>query len=227
MSKKKKAEEIEEEEVAPFWMISFSDMMSLLMSFFVLLFSMSTVEKEKMLAVMEGMGGRYLINGPHRGDKAAPIKIPKVPKSEKVTPPAPPPEPMTRPKPEKKETVSGLIVPFTAGSDQLDESGKQALNRLAEQLKGTPYPIMIKGHASKKEVDAHPAYQRVDDLAFARVFNVREYLVSLGLKAELFQLVELGQFKPLHERQFRQLSVIGDITDPNAYVEVIQARSME
>ncbi|GHT13453.1 hypothetical protein FACS1894170_09460 [Planctomycetales bacterium] len=220
MSKKKKAEEVEEEEVAPFWMISFSDMMSLLLSFFVLLFSMSTIEKEKMTAVMEAMGSRYLSVKPH-GDKEAAVKIPDAPPS--TVPSVTPPVPLLRPQSVKEKPISGTTIFFAPGSEQIDDDSKQLLARLADQLKGMPYTIMVKGHASKQEVaPAAPnaAYQKVDDLAYARAWNVRDYMISFGLKPELFQLVELGSHKPLKPDEMPMSSKV----NPNAYVEVIQVK---
>lgn len=55
MSKRKKREEEESSGGAPKWMTTFSDLMSLLLCFFVLLFSMSSVSEEKFKAAAESM----------------------------------------------------------------------------------------------------------------------------------------------------------------------------
>ena len=51
--KKKKQEE--KEEGLPIWMATFADMMTLLFAFFVLLFSMSTIDPVKVSAMEDAM----------------------------------------------------------------------------------------------------------------------------------------------------------------------------
>ena len=53
MSQNKKQEEVEEG--LPLWMGTFADMMTLLFAFFVLLFSMATIDPVKVSAMQEAM----------------------------------------------------------------------------------------------------------------------------------------------------------------------------
>ncbi|MGI5877261.1 MAG: OmpA/MotB family protein [Christensenellales bacterium] len=50
-----------QEEGAPDWVVSYGDMMSLLLTFFVLLFSFSSIDAEKWRALVESLAGRPLI----------------------------------------------------------------------------------------------------------------------------------------------------------------------
>ena len=71
--KKKKKEEVEEG--LPIWMATFADMMTLLFAFFVLLFSMATIDPVKVSAMEDAMneyvdlrrsqGRRPFIDAPH------------------------------------------------------------------------------------------------------------------------------------------------------------------
>lgn len=59
MAKKKKQEEAPQG--SPAWMATFSDLMNLLLCFFVLLFSMSTVDAEKAEALLASLSGNFSI----------------------------------------------------------------------------------------------------------------------------------------------------------------------
>ena len=59
MAKKKKHEEAPQG--SPAWMATFSDLMNLLLCFFVLLFSMSTVDAEKAEALLASLSGNFSI----------------------------------------------------------------------------------------------------------------------------------------------------------------------
>ena len=52
---------VQEEESAPIpeWVVTFGDMMSLLMTFFVLLFSMSEIKQEESIAMLESMRHQF------------------------------------------------------------------------------------------------------------------------------------------------------------------------
>ncbi len=215
MSKKQHVEEVEEEEVAPFWMISFSDMMTLLLSFFIMLFSMSTIEVEKLSAVAESMGNRFGGQGAgtllkHR------ILNQKMPSGRNAIP-------MTKPStvPElhllADEQVTGGIILFDPGIDRLDDRAREQVKAIREQIEGTHDKMMICGHASQNEL-ASTVYRNADDLAYARAWNVREYLVSLGMKQQDFLLSQFGSVLPMQQTDF----VTGSAgTDTNAYVRIV------
>ena len=90
------------------------------------------------------------------------------------------------------ETVRGGVIRFEPGSDELTEQAKRNL-RLAVLpiLQGSSHKIMIKGYNALTEGSGE--YQRGIDLAFFRASNVVDYLVSLGLGREFFEIaVEPG-----------------------------------
>ena len=232
MSKKKKEEEVEEE-VAPFWMISFSDLMTLLLSFFVILFSLSTIEEKKMAEVVKAMGARYLRGSAAPSGKKVIRADPTQPRakqpaeyqgnqppvvSESATKPEdspviPSPVETSPPESVKKTLSDHTIIPFKLEITELDDDDKKILAKLAERLKGIPNPIMVKGHASNRE----SSRRVLDDLAYERAWNVRDYLVSLGLEYKRFSLVLVGSNEPLTGDSISLTSRFGDV---NTYAEV-------
>ncbi|MDR1142285.1 MAG: OmpA family protein [Planctomycetaceae bacterium] len=217
MSKKKKhAEEEEEEETAPFWMISFSDLMTLLLSFFILLFSVSTVEQKKLKEMAESMNARFMMHGNRSSGDKLPTADPNLPKSKypqkqessgslqlKIPPQA------------EFKTLTGTVVVFQNGNDVLSEHNKQILTQLAERLRGSPVLIQVEGHAAGKEIYGSVIYRSVDDLAYTRAYNTREFLVSKGLNAAQMTIVVAGQYHPLQDNV---LFPLGE----NSYVEIIE-----
>jgi len=237
MSKHKK-EEVEEEEVAPFWMISFSDLMTLLLSFFIILFSISTIETKKMEELVESMGGRYLRGGSaHSGNKVIhgdpkqpPAKQPTITQeeqpssedstsepeksSESVNAFAPSPVEITPHKPSQELETDHTIIPFQLNDPTLNDGYKKQLAKLAEHWLDSSDPITIKGHASHNET----ASRDIDDLAYERAWNVRDYLMTLGLARKRFTLVVAGANEPLDKELIVLSSRFGNT---NTFVEII------
>ncbi|MDR3182151.1 MAG: OmpA family protein [Planctomycetaceae bacterium] len=213
MSKKRKHEEEEEEEVAPFWMISFSDLMTLLLAFFIILFSISTIEQKKMTELMEAMGSRYLTHGSRHAGNKAPTADPNLPKTKVLREhPDQHQSDTLSPPPDKSKTIQDTVITFQSGHDELDDAGKQSLTQLAQQLQGRPYPIQVAGHAAQKEIAESSIYRKTDDLAYTRAYNVRDFLLSQGLKPERFSLVIMGPYQPLQQSESAPVT--------NTYVEV-------
>jgi chemotaxis protein MotB len=218
----------EEEETAPFWMISFSDLMTLLMAFFVLLYAVSIADQKKMEAMAEGMAARFALNGNRSSGNKAPVADPNLPK---VAPKDMTGIPELKITPRKQTgTANGTIVFFPKGSFELNELGRETLKRLSEQLRGSPLPIRVEGHASRTEIGSSEAIEEaerhVDDWAYNRACSVRDYMVSQGLKMSQITLVVIGQYHPLNESGDDSKPEITETIPPdsgrNSYVKVIE-----
>lgn len=98
-------EQIAEEEGAPAWMVTFADLMTLLLVFFVLLFSMSEVEVSKFKVVMEAMKGALTNTVVPAAVVVEPQPVEK--------PVEPEPEPEVEPEPEEK--------PFESAEEILED----------------------------------------------------------------------------------------------------------
>ena len=105
-------EQLAEEEGAPAWMVTFADLMTLLLVFFVLLFSMSEVEVSKFKVVMESMKGALT-------NTVVPEAVIVIPQAE-VKPEVSEPVAEAEPEPEEK--------PFESAEDILKD-----INRIIER----------------------------------------------------------------------------------------------
>ncbi|MCL2005838.1 MAG: OmpA family protein [Planctomycetaceae bacterium] len=210
---RKRHNEAAEEETAPFWMISFSDLMTLLLTFFIMLFSISTIESQRVSGLMQAIGERYVREGASHTGMRAIRSDPSFSLSRRATGED---DPLSL-EPRPRRAVTNLaIIPFGLESADLDDESERALSRLANELRGLPYSIVIRGHASRNEQSEQSLYT-VDGLAYARARNVREYLISLGVESRRFTLSIIGPYKPL-DHDFLHSSRFGDL---NTYVEIV------
>jgi flagellar motor protein MotB len=143
------------------WLISYSDLMSLLLCFFVMLYAISAVQETKFQTATESMrSGFGLFNS----------------KSQSLKPGA-----------KQVSKNAGNIILFEPGSDDLSDSAMQDLNEIYRQLLGSTDRIQIVGHAGFGEPSA---YRRELDLAYSRAISVWDYLVSLGISRDHCEIVQ-------------------------------------
>jgi len=85
--------------------------------------------------------------------------------------------------------VRGGLIRFAEGNEELTPQGKEALATLLPTLSASSQKILVKGHAAPTEIDEGVGIFRRDFyLAYQRAINVKNHLVSLGLKEEYFQI---------------------------------------
>ncbi|MDR0705388.1 MAG: OmpA family protein [Planctomycetaceae bacterium] len=192
----------------PEWILTYGDMMSLLLCFFIMLYSMSIIATIKFEAVVESLQQNLGYSGsskkPSRSNKPSSQRSTTSERSNRLAA-------LTGGQPIvsaqgdhqnvqtiriKEELIKGGIIQFNLGSDELSVQAKQDINAILSTLVGSPFKIMIKGHAASYE--SQGVYQQDIDLAYARAVNVRDYLISQGLKAKFFQIAVVGSYEPLN-----------------------------
>ncbi len=87
---------------------------------------------------------------------------------------------------------------FASGSAKLDESGQAVLLRVSEQLKATPYQIVIGGHTDNVQigpglVDRYPTNW---ELAGARSASVVKLFESSGIEGKRLLAASFGEHRP-------------------------------
>jgi chemotaxis protein MotB len=197
------------EEGVPLWIVSFGDMMSLLLTFFILLFSMSTLEIPKIAAAIESLNQGFGFHGDGQSTNFEVVKKrvermmkkqgDRRPVTPRIIPPiaADPGEVIRIKVPNViQDTTIGFFIWFDFNSDELTEQAKLNLGHVKEEFQGSKYVIIIKGHAGASEKQA---YRSVFTLAFTRANNVRDYLISLGLDAEMLHVSVVGSFDPINK----------------------------
>ena len=220
---------------APEWMVTYGDMVTLLMCFFVLLFAMSSLETAKMSAAIDSLNEGFglpvnkeasnidvvrgkidkLDRGRSRGSQMS--ETPEAPSDEEKKQQSQTDEQTdkTLVPPVDAGTTKGYILRFHHGVDGLDTKSKSDLRKIKNRiLINTTYKIMLKGYSTQGEFGEHDLYRNGKDLAYTRAVNVQEYLVSLGMKEKQFQILVLGD-EPF------DLGAVSLATDPKVANSVV------
>ena len=153
----------------PDWLITYGDLMTLLLCCFVMLYALSTVQETRFQSATESLrGGFGLFGNARQSSKQG-----------------------TNSKPAGQKI--GGTIPFDWGSDDLTDTAKQELDEVYRQLINLPNKVQIIGQARWGEPSS---YRREMDLAYFRAVNVWDYLVSLGIGRERCEIVQqIGEEK--------------------------------
>lgn len=230
---------------APGWICTFSDMMSLLLCFFILLFAMSTLEKKQMIQASGSMRAAF-------GGLPAPYLTETIP--DKRTKPEISQEAQT----EKKESyskdelrveeerkvkdwglqnviqvtgceqgimfrVSGDAL-FNRGSAKVTEKGFVVLSRLAEELIQFPKnPVIVGGYTDN---NPNPMKNGNWLLGAERAYNVMRYLVDYGCRygqvnEKRFSYESYSEFSPLTD--VKPNTAIGQALNRRVEITLVQS----
>lgn len=197
----------------PEWVVTFGDMMSLLLTFFIMLVSMSEMKDEKKYqAMLESMRRQF----GHEASMAAMIPGNSTPMNSSMNSMAS----MGRAKrkdimrggnkvksvsgednlvqtirPGRDTTVGGIVF-FEEESAELDAEARERLREIASQIAGKPQKVEVRGHASKKPLQDGRNHL---SLAFDRASKARDYLLELGITAERIRVSSAGAHEPLDD----------------------------
>ncbi|MDR1268372.1 MAG: OmpA family protein [Planctomycetaceae bacterium] len=177
------------------WFLTYGDLMSLLLCFFIMLYAMSTLQVSKMQAAVESFRGS---SAKQEQGKQQEQNTKTTPQSFQAT---------TIPQGNKSQfqttiqktysdekSIKGGIICFKANSDELSEDAKRQLNLLVEDIDGLPFKIQITGHA---EVNEQGTYRDSIDLSYSRAANVCRYFVSKGMNQNDFRIYAAGFSEPV------------------------------
>jgi len=191
---------------APEWMVTFGDMMSLLLTFFILLFSVAqmkdTGQVYDMIYALQGMatGARpvhgYLLpnykvqvddlrnaEGEKRNFGERGVHSQRVVQSEGDG------YHSLRVRDQLKITIEGTVL-FEEGQRLLLDEGRRVLEQLLlPRFRDGPFRVVIRGHAAPGEASSSDGE---DDLGFQRAREVRDFFVEKGVPAGRFELQTIG-----------------------------------
>ncbi len=194
---------------APEWVLTYGDMMSLLLTFFIMLFAMSSLEKTKTAAVVESFSSQFGYANtqvptpgaqtPANSNKSQIRSTGRARRNDTLRGGNPVLSPqgdyakVRSIRPSRDQVVGGIIY-FDLGSDELTDQAKQELRQVADQLRGSPYKVMIKGHTSNEQgIYTNNLYA----LGFSRAMKAREELIRLGVNGKLLQVTSVGPDEPM------------------------------
>ncbi len=199
----------------PEWVVTFGDMMSLLLTFFIMLVSLSEIkEKETYQALVESMQQQFgyskateslspgdntpratsfnvlATEGRAKKKDTAKGGVPeKAPHGE---------EPMVRIIRPGQTTAVGSVVFFDVADDSLNKDAKTVLMQTAEQLRGKPQKIEVRGHTSAEFAARTAGTDEAMMLGFRRASAVRRFLIEEAkIDANRFRMSSAGDAEPM------------------------------
>ncbi|MDH3977199.1 MAG: OmpA family protein [Gammaproteobacteria bacterium] len=212
---------------APLWMVTFADLMALMMTFFVLLYSFSSIDETKyrMIAVSLASGFGAVLVSPKSAPTAA------------LGPPSMMPSPMNSPMGRAQmssgstpqamntavaeqvvetlqdEIAEGIIsvettgntvvirfpeeIAFPPGSGDISEKVIPIIERLTAQLADAPGTIMVSGHTDNRPINTS-RYQSNWKLSTDRAVSVVQLFEKIGgIESSRLTAVGHGDTKPI------------------------------
>lgn len=198
----------------PEWVVTFGDMMSLLLTFFIMLVSLSEMkQEEKFQAMMESIRSQLghtsvtatIAPGPVKPRNSHFNAIANLGRSKRLDlmkggdrTKAPVGENKTvrivRP---GDRTARGATVSFAEGSAELTPDAAIVLRELAPDFLGKPQLIEILGHTSRRPLDSTSHFQDHWDLSAARCRAVMRFLIDeIGIEPIRLRAKQAGPYEP-------------------------------
>lgn len=215
MRKRKSSSSGSSSDVPP-WMVTFSDLVTLLMTFFIVLVSMASLtDTYKRKVALGSLAGSFGTGAPELDD------LTTVNTKEAVTPgpinlfkDLAPLEKRLWEKPDKdlrfesNRVIQRLSIDaealFGSNSSELTGHGRALLDRLQPVLKASAYPLALSGHTADGFGELGTDYmgRRVPhadfswELSLRRVVAVYRYFVETGIEPEKLRVEAFGRFHP-------------------------------
>ncbi|TWU50810.1 Motility protein B [Rubripirellula tenax] len=216
----------------PEWVVTFGDMMSLLLTFFIMLVSLSEIkEEETYQALVDSMQQQFgyaktldaLAPGDSRPRSTAFKPLATTGRAKKkdtanggVPEKAPTgEEPLVRIIRPGQVTAVGSVVFFEIGSDRLSKSTESVLTDLAVQMRGKPQKIEVRGHVSAEYAARTEGTEEAVMLGIRRAAAVQRFLTrNTELNPNRFRISSAAASEPMSS------SGRGNSVSQNSRVEV-------
>jgi chemotaxis protein MotB len=197
---------------APEWMVTFSDMTTLLLTFFVLLLSMASLDQRKIKEALGSLQGALGVL--ESGQKSEMGKEEILSRLDFVT----------KTKQSESKMLSGIrnyieqanlsstvsvvktekgisvrimdSVLFEPGSATLLDAAKPVLDKLSGVIKDSPYNIMVEGHTDDIPIST-AQFPSNWELSTARAVSVAKYMISVGVKPDILSVAGYAQYHPV------------------------------
>ncbi|MDR0337370.1 MAG: OmpA family protein [Planctomycetaceae bacterium] len=173
------------------WFLTYGDLMSLLLCFFVMLYAMSTLQVPKMQAAVESFRGS---SARQEQDKISAQNTKNSPQGFHTPTISHGTKNQFQTTYANETALKGGVIYFPTNSDELNDEIKQQLNPFLEELSGLPFKIQITGHAAPNEKGT---YRDSLDLSYGRAVTVLRYFVSRGMNQNDFRIYAAGFSEPV------------------------------
>jgi chemotaxis protein MotB len=210
MRKKKEFEE-NDEPSAPFWMLTYSDMVTLLLTFFVLLISFSNMDEAKFEQAAHSLKGALGILKQYpspRNKLGLYLENQEMQQREEII------DNVTELQRKAKElqmaediniqvTDNGLLIQlgdkilFDVGNAELKPNAHPLLDIVGKTIRKHARTVLVSGHTDNIPIKT-PQYPSNWELSSARAISVVKYLIDYdGVPPELLAATAFSEYKPI------------------------------
>ncbi len=189
-------------------MVSYADMITILMAFFVVMFSMAgqkdNKREEPIMSALRKQFGRYvgmtnnqlLLNGAG----AVPGGGPRInnPAKEAKNPGLAGDHLRVMTVRQGDQATIGGVLQFAPDAVELSEKQRLQLQGIAQDLGGKPQKIEIRGHTVNRPPPTATNATDNWDLAYQRCHKVMQYLISAGIDPRRIRLGVAAQYEPVY-----------------------------
>nr|WP_321260701.1 flagellar motor protein MotB [uncultured Pseudodesulfovibrio sp.] len=248
----KKEKKLVCEEIPP-WMVTFADVMTLMLTFFILLVSMSTVDQRRKLVALGSIIGTF-------GFNEASYEVFSKKDNKKTVEPGPMDSGDLEPLKELKwENIDDDInfrsnrfvqilsinarLLFGPDGFTLSPEGIETLNGFLPMLQQVRYPLLLAGHTSTLRDEFGLDYQPDDaqqnpdlswKLSLNRSLAIYQYLLDNGLSPDMLRVEAFGKFRPHYPQNTaenrsrnRRVDIVLDKRSNQLGEQIIQAAPVE
>lgn len=189
MGQTRKPPQVEE---AQAWLATFADMMTLLMTFFVLLFAMSTIDPVKLEQFGQTLGEHQGSRKPSKKVSLSQInmEVKKLVKEQDLQQQV---KVIMDARGVTLEIASDLA--FQVGSANLSPAIMDFLPKMVSTMQNATYSIAVEGHTDNVPIRSN-VYPSNWELSAARASAVIRYLVSQGVPADKFRAIGFADTRP-------------------------------
>ena len=190
-----KVEEDESEDVTTFWLITYSDMTTLLLTFFLLIFSFTQMN--------EGEAGKLMrtLNTLARGGKLKPeVAVDLEKTAAEIASLVTSDQADEKAYVEASESEVTVVLPsgvtFPSGEAALTDTARTALTAVAQKLAALPGNVRVEGHTD--DVPMRGArFPSNWHLSAARAQSVARLFIDAGMDPRHIQIIGFGDTRPL------------------------------
>ncbi len=165
------------------WAITYGDMMSYLMIFFMVLYIGASSKSLKTQMNSKSIEEHFTGKGKVIGELFSQHGIQRIAKLEVGE--------------NKIRIVFQAPVLFDSGSAHLKKSSSSALNQLAQTFKELPNNIQIEGHTDNEPLGPHSPFASNWELSAARAFAVLRFFEIEGVASSRLSAIGYGEFRPV------------------------------
>jgi|CXWL01.1.fsa_nt_gi chemotaxis protein MotB len=189
---------------APAWVVTYADLVTLLLCVFVAILSMSTIKQDRfqtaLASLHETFGTKAALESAGAPDQSLYGRLRSVIGQQASLDPAPSDVGPTisgasivRTPQGAKLVLAGPLV-FERGRTDLAEDARQTVIQVAGELKGRTCTIIVRGHGAGETPESE---QSLRDLSYARAASAARILEQGGVSAQTISVVALGDGQPL------------------------------